>query len=133
MGDVPHPGLGMPWDGWARYEAVVNDAFAEFPLWGLCPYDTRITPPSVLDEVARTHPHLATVDGRHVHNDRFEDPRDFLASRPAAPLDPLQRGEPVVVLHDPLPGEAREAIGAGTFDAWSRDWLARYHSTDEPS
>lgn len=23
---------------------------------------------------------------------------------------------------------AREAIGAGTFDAWSRDWLARYHS-----
>jgi queuine tRNA-ribosyltransferase len=24
--------------------------------------------------------------------------------------------------------EAREAIRAGTFDAWSRDWLARYHS-----
>jgi queuine tRNA-ribosyltransferase len=24
---------------------------------------------------------------------------------------------------------AREAIRAGTFDAWSRDWLARYHST----
>ena len=23
---------------------------------------------------------------------------------------------------------AREAIRAGTFDAWSRDWLARYHS-----
>jgi queuine tRNA-ribosyltransferase len=24
---------------------------------------------------------------------------------------------------------AREAIRAGTFDAWSREWLARYHST----
>jgi queuine tRNA-ribosyltransferase len=23
---------------------------------------------------------------------------------------------------------AREAISAGTFGAWSRDWLARYHS-----
>jgi queuine tRNA-ribosyltransferase len=28
---------------------------------------------------------------------------------------------------------ARAAIADGTFDAWSRDWLARYHSTDEPS
>ena len=24
--------------------------------------------------------------------------------------------------------DARAAIGAGTIDAWSRDWLARYHS-----
>ena len=28
---------------------------------------------------------------------------------------------------------AREAIRAGTFDAWSRDWLARYHSQPDPS
>jgi len=25
--------------------------------------------------------------------------------------------------------DARAAIGRGDFDAWSRDWLARYHST----
>ena len=24
--------------------------------------------------------------------------------------------------------DARDAIRAGTLDAWSRDWLARYHS-----
>jgi queuine tRNA-ribosyltransferase len=28
---------------------------------------------------------------------------------------------------------AREAIRAGTFDAWSRDWLARYHSKPDQS
>ncbi|HVZ47386.1 MAG TPA: tRNA guanosine(34) transglycosylase Tgt [Gemmatimonadaceae bacterium] len=28
---------------------------------------------------------------------------------------------------------ARAAIADGTFAAWSRDWLARYHSTPEPS
>ena len=28
---------------------------------------------------------------------------------------------------------AREAIRAGTFHAWSRDWLARYHSKPDPS
>jgi len=54
--EVPHPGVGAPWDGWARYEAAINRAYAEFPLWGLCAYDTRITPGSVLDDVARTHP-----------------------------------------------------------------------------
>ena len=28
---------------------------------------------------------------------------------------------------------AREAIRAGTFDAWSRDWLSRYHSEPDPT
>jgi queuine tRNA-ribosyltransferase len=28
---------------------------------------------------------------------------------------------------------AREAIRAGTFDAWSRDWFTRYHSKPDPS
>jgi queuine tRNA-ribosyltransferase len=28
---------------------------------------------------------------------------------------------------------AREAIRAGTFDAWSREWLARYHSEPDPT
>jgi hypothetical protein len=63
--EVPHPGVGAPWDGWARYEAAVNRAYAEFPLWGLCAYDTRITPGSVLDDVARTRPHLATAARYH--------------------------------------------------------------------
>jgi queuine tRNA-ribosyltransferase len=29
--------------------------------------------------------------------------------------------------------DARSAIRAGTFDAWSRDWLARYHTRQVPS
>lgn len=29
--------------------------------------------------------------------------------------------------------DARDAIRAGTFDAWSRDWLARYHSRPVPA
>jgi queuine tRNA-ribosyltransferase len=28
---------------------------------------------------------------------------------------------------------ARDAIRAGTIDAWSRDWLARYHSRQGPT
>ncbi|HVE64810.1 MAG TPA: MEDS domain-containing protein, partial [Mycobacteriales bacterium] len=65
VSDIP-PGTGLPWEWWARYEAAANHIFADFPLWALCPYDTRITPDDVLTDVARTHPHVATADGQHV-------------------------------------------------------------------
>jgi anti-sigma regulatory factor (Ser/Thr protein kinase) len=108
--EVPHPGVGAPWDGWARYEAAINRAYAEFPLWGLCAYDTRITPGSVLDDVARTHPHLATADGRGV-NPRYQDPVEFLARRPPSRGDPVETASPPVIdLTDPTPATARGAV-----------------------
>ena len=108
--EVPHPGVGAPWDGWARYEAAVNHAYAEFPLWGLCAYDTRITPASVLDDVARTHPHLATADGRWV-NPRYQDPAEFLTRRPPSQGDPVETASPPVIdLMDPTPAAARDAV-----------------------
>ncbi|GHF63806.1 anti-sigma regulatory factor (Ser/Thr protein kinase) [Amycolatopsis bartoniae] len=112
VGDVPHPGAGQPWDWWARYESVVNRVFDDFPLWGLCPYDTRITPEHVLDDVVRTHPRLATVDGRHVHNDGYEVPARFLSPWREAPR-PLPEAEPPVTdLRDPTAAEARRELRA---------------------
>jgi Histidine kinase-like ATPase domain/MEDS: MEthanogen/methylotroph, DcmR Sensory domain len=112
--EVPHPGVGAPWDGWARYEAVVNRAYAEFPLWGLCAYDTRITPGPVLDDVARTHPHLATAAGRWV-NPRYQDPAAFLTQRPPSRGDPVETASPPVIdLIDPTPTAARDAVHTAT-------------------
>ena len=108
--EVPHPGVGAPWDGWARYEAAINRAYAEFPLWGLCAYDTRITPGSVLDDVARTHPHLTTADGHQV-NPRYQDPAEFLTGRPPCRGDPVEAASPPVIdLIDPTPAAARDAV-----------------------
>jgi anti-sigma regulatory factor (Ser/Thr protein kinase) len=110
VGDVPHPGLGASWDWWARYEATVNHAFDDFPLWGLCPYDTRITPDDVLEDVARTHPHIASADGGHRVNSRFEDPAGFLNHlAPAAP-DPLESAPPSAELWSFAPAAARDAV-----------------------
>lgn len=77
VGDVPHTGTGFDWHDWVRYEAAINHAYDDFPLWGICPYDTRTAPDEVLDQVARTHPHVAMADGRHHENPRFEDPAEF--------------------------------------------------------
>jgi anti-sigma regulatory factor (Ser/Thr protein kinase) len=110
VGDVPHPGLGASWDWWARYEATVNHAFDDFPLWGLCPYDTRITPDSVLDDVARTHPHIVSADGEHRPNAGFEDPAGFLRHLDSAKPDPLELAPPSAELWSFTPSAARAAV-----------------------
>jgi anti-sigma regulatory factor (Ser/Thr protein kinase) len=108
-GDVPHPGLGVPWGWWARYEAAVNVAYAGFPLWGLCPYDTRTTPPDVLDDVRRTHPRLVGPDG-HVTNPDYEAPEGFLAGRTDRWRDPAESQPPTVDLTDPTTADVRAAV-----------------------
>jgi anti-sigma regulatory factor (Ser/Thr protein kinase) len=112
VGDVPHPGTGTDWDWWGRYEAVVNHAYDDFPLWGMCPYDMRTTPDHVLDEVRRTHPNVASIDDRHDTNPLFEDPAEFLLRRDGAPADPLQQRSPAVELPNASPAEARAATKA---------------------
>lgn len=110
VGSVPHPGVGAPWDSWMRYEAAINGALADLPLWGLCAYDTRTTPDYVLEDVERMHPHLATFDGRHTVNARFVSPEAVVADRPPPVPDPLEARPPAVLLIDPTQSAARQAI-----------------------
>lgn len=112
VGEVPHPGTGAEWDGWARYEAAINHAYDDFPLWGICPYDLRITPDDVLEDVLRSHAHVASPCGAHRPNPAFEDPVDFLAARRVPPRDPLEDGAPDLEELDPTPAGARRAVEA---------------------
>jgi len=110
VGDVPHPGVGVPWEAWSCYEAAVNHVLAEHPLWGLCPYDTRTAPDDVLLDACRTHPYVATPDGRHHVNELYEEPTRFLASRTPPPPDALEQRPPAVSLVQPTAAEARHAV-----------------------
>jgi anti-sigma regulatory factor (Ser/Thr protein kinase) len=111
VGDVPHPGFGVAWDEWARYEAAVNHTYGPFPVWGLCPYDVRTAPADVLADVRRTHPHVATADGGHLANPEFADPVALLRDELMTPC-PAEPGSPQVELHGPTPAEARRALRA---------------------
>ncbi|MFD0202751.1 MULTISPECIES: sensor histidine kinase [Saccharothrix] len=106
VGDVPHPGVGAAWDWWSRYEAALNEVFAEYPLWGLCPYDLRTTPARVLADVMRTHPHVAGTDGSHLPNPRYRSTWTLPSAVPTA----FEAGRPLVELTDPTPAEARRAV-----------------------
>ncbi|MEU4447479.1 sensor histidine kinase [Actinosynnema sp. NPDC050801] len=106
VGDVPHPGVGATWDWWGRYEAAVNEVFAEVPLWSLCPYDLRTTPARVLADVVRTHPHVAGTDGSHLPNPRYRSSWVLPSAGPTG----FEAGPPMVELTDPTPAEARRAV-----------------------
>ncbi|WP_238008467.1 sensor histidine kinase [Dactylosporangium sp. AC04546] len=110
-GDVPHPGVGVPWDWWARYEAIANHAYDDFPMYGLCPYDSRTSPAHVVDEVLRTHPHVATATG-HRASGRYEEPADFVRDRASAWQDPLEHTPARFAFTDPAPVAVRAAIEA---------------------
>ncbi|GAB3837065.1 anti-sigma factor RsbA family regulatory protein [Dactylosporangium cerinum] len=109
-GDVPHPGVGVPWEWWARYEAAANEVYDEFPMYGLCPYDTRTAPLDVLDDVRRTHTHVVTADGQRQRSATYHEPRDFLATAVTTRPDPVEARPPACELSDPLPAHARAAV-----------------------
>ncbi|NES14874.1 MULTISPECIES: sensor histidine kinase [Micromonospora] len=112
VGELPPQTLGATWDWWARYEAAINHAYDDFPLWSMCAYDTRVASPQVLADVARTHPREARPDGSHLPIGDYTEPTSFLAEPRAMLLDPVQRTAPLVELTDPTAAEARAAVQA---------------------
>jgi anti-sigma regulatory factor (Ser/Thr protein kinase) len=114
---VPHPGLGAPWHPWSRYEAAINDVFADLPMWCVCLYDRRVTPDHVLADLERTHPHIRTGDGTQLPNAHYQDSRAFLQSMPPAPPDPLEATPPAAELVDPSPAQARRSAEQAAHDA----------------
>ncbi|MFL6125921.1 anti-sigma factor RsbA family regulatory protein [Actinophytocola sp.] len=110
IGELPPTELGATWDWWVRYEAAVNHAYDEFPLWSMCAYDTRTTPPAVLADVARTHPRAAAPGDRHIPSPDYVEPTWFLRRRTPVAPDPLQLTPPPFEQKDPPPGDTRTAI-----------------------
>jgi anti-sigma regulatory factor (Ser/Thr protein kinase) len=110
VGELPAAAFGATWDWWARYEAAVNQAYREFPVWCLCVYDRRTTPPGVLRDVARTHPTLAGPGGLREASEAYTQPEAYLSEARPVAADPVQLGLPSATLTDPAPIEAREAV-----------------------
>ncbi|MDY7102327.1 MAG: sensor histidine kinase [Actinomycetota bacterium] len=120
VGDVPHPGVGADWHGWFRHEAAANVAFAPLPVWGICHYDTRITPAAVLDDVRCTHPFAADRTGGHNPEPGFVEPGAFVAGHPLRRAPSLRASDPDHELEDPSPAELRAAVRRMADDVLAR-------------
>jgi anti-sigma regulatory factor (Ser/Thr protein kinase) len=107
-GELPHPGNGGSFEGWDRYETAVNTVWDDFPVWGLCLYDTATAPAAVLDFAERTHPRIVSPSGAHRANDRFQDAAVY--EGPSFASDPLEQTMPMIELADRSAAEARQAL-----------------------
>ncbi|HEX4688608.1 MAG TPA: MEDS domain-containing protein [Nocardioides sp.] len=108
-GNVPHPGYGVPYAGWDRYEAAVDHALGDLPVWAPCLYDARIAPSNVLERATALHHRVRHRDGTSRTGDGYQQPSrlaDFLS----APPDPLEQTLPTLEITEPAPRQSRDAI-----------------------
>lgn len=98
VGEVDFGPTERDWLEWQRFEAVINEALADQPLWALCAFDTRRLPQPLLDSAVATHPGLVATEGR-VPNPQFVDPADYLRSLPRPP-EPLEEFPPRLAAPD---------------------------------
>lgn len=70
---------------WTRYEALVNQAFADVDASVLCMYDRTALAPGMVDGGLCTHPELVDRLGAH-SNDHYLDPGTVAARIDADPL-----------------------------------------------
>jgi anti-sigma regulatory factor (Ser/Thr protein kinase) len=110
LGELPAlQGIGS--DAWIRYEAAANQVLRSAPVVALCPFDVRLTPEPVLDELLRTHHAVAADDGEPVRNACYEPPERFMARRADVADDPVFASASDMELRDPAPAVARQAVG----------------------
>ena len=97
------------WPEWRRLEAVLNLALSYHDTWAVCAYDRRTLTGEMVADLHATHP-LIAQDGRHLHNDRYQHPVDFLKHHRNNPPDPVEHTAPAVELADPTPATARATV-----------------------
>ncbi|MFC5827110.1 anti-sigma factor RsbA family regulatory protein [Nonomuraea insulae] len=72
---------------WTRYESVLNAAFADRPVWIVCPYAARALPRGVVADAHRTHPHLLSGAGAY-RSIAYTEPDAFTCADDHLPLPP---------------------------------------------
>jgi anti-sigma regulatory factor (Ser/Thr protein kinase) len=94
-----------------RHEALLNVAFAGSGDWSLlCPYDTALLPPDVVDEALRTHPFVHGGAASPAYRDDSAGlPAHPLPSPPAAHAELRYGAEPLDAVHDFVRTHAAEA------------------------
>lgn len=80
----------------------------DFPVWGLCLYDTTTAPAAVLDVVKRTHPRIVSLAGDRHPSGGYQHTAELLGF--AVAPDPLEQAKPVVKLTGCSTAGARYAI-----------------------
>lgn len=98
IGEVDFGATERDWLEWQRYESVINEALADWPLWGLCVFDAGRLPGPLLDSALATHARLHGPEGSRA-NPAFVDPAAYVRELPV-PVEPLEATPPRLAVPD---------------------------------
>jgi anti-sigma regulatory factor (Ser/Thr protein kinase) len=76
---------------WARYESVLNLAFAGSPVSFICAYDADALPPDIIEHAESTHPAIVGPGGS-TYSEAYENPLEFCRRLDSSVVHP--DGEP---------------------------------------
>ncbi len=95
IGEVAFGSTPREHDAWTAYEAIINRALADAPLWVACPYDSRALPDAVINSAWHTHPHMLGEEDQR--NSRYTAPDELVRmfQPPPLPLPVLWSMPPV--------------------------------------
>ncbi|MFC7246600.1 anti-sigma factor RsbA family regulatory protein [Catellatospora aurea] len=85
---------------WARFDAALGQALADYPVWNLCLYDRRRVPPEILRAGESSHSHLL-ADGGRVPSTGYVDAATLLGDASMRWRDPLEDGPPRLDVAEP--------------------------------
>ncbi|MGX5653602.1 anti-sigma factor RsbA family regulatory protein [Geodermatophilus nigrescens] len=94
VGEVDFGASPADWREWQAYESVINAAFADAPLWGLCVFNADLPAP-LLATARHTHRRWAGPTG-WAPNPDFVEPDAYLRALPV-PAEPLEATVPTLV------------------------------------
>ena len=125
VSELPPTAMNGSWHAWRRYEAAINVAFNDLPIWRICLFDRTTLPRDVVSDVLCTHPRLTTPRGAHAANELYVQPRQWLMELPLPLQYEVERTAPLVTLVNAAARDARAAIAplAEVLSAIDRDGL----------
>jgi anti-sigma regulatory factor (Ser/Thr protein kinase) len=93
VGEVDFGPTERDWLEWQRYESVINVALADWPLHGLCVFDTQRLSEPLLESARQTHPRLVGPTGVAAPSPHYVDSAEYLRGL-AVPDEPLEATHP---------------------------------------
>ena len=71
VGEIQYGNDSVAIRNWSRYESLVNRAFAAWPVWFACAYNTETVPEEILEQARQTHAVISTRSTRAASTPHF--------------------------------------------------------------
>ena len=113
IGEVPFGPDARENEDWTRYESAINQAWADYPVWVICGFDTRVLPEELVTAALHTHP-VVSSGGQRGPSPRYIETDDLvklpLRREAGRPVDGAGRLTRLTIAGEPEVADVRRVV-----------------------